>query len=239
MKQKIWTLALTVIVCLEVPTFGMSMPEQQSKKEKAERKDVLRTIYEIDNFCKKLASDIKVLEAADSLNEFVWEHRDSLNYLSEDTLDLFVSNLASTQIHFPLTNEHATNTDAWKDIVNEEVVKYVEAYFDFKAALLKLYNAFWEKKLRILDVCFAELKYSPNEPKTSAEKAKRMLASPEVRSSFGTLPIFYGMMKATRSTLKSMNTSNKNLLQVTDKDLSEMFGKEKEDNIGINFNFTR
>ena len=215
---------------------GTTSFKQQGKKEKTERKDVLRVINEIDCFCKNLASDIKVLEAADSLNEFVWEHRDSLDNLPKDTLKLFLDNLRSIQLtSYPPISIHTVNTDAWKDIVSKEVVEYAEYYFAYKIVLTKMYDAFWEKKQRINDIYCAEVEYSQDKVETTAEEVKRMLASPEVRSLFGQQPMFCAVMKGTRSSMKSMNASNKNLMQVTDKDLSEMFGNEQTADGGISF----
>lgn len=210
--------------------------KQQGKQAPTKQRDVLRVINEIDNFCKNLASDIKELEAADSLNEFVWKHRDSLDNLPKDTLKLFLNSLRSVRLaSYPPINIHAVNTDTWKDIVSEEVAEYADDYFVCKIVLTKMYDAFWEKKQRINDVYYAEVEYSKDKVETAAEEVRRMLASPEVRSLFGQQPMFCAIMKAARSSLRSMNASNKNLMRVTDKELSEMFGDEQTADGGLSF----
>ncbi len=237
--QKIRVLALTIILCLVAPTFGMSMPKKQSKPKPTKQEDVLQVIYEIDNQCEKLDADIKAIEAADSLNEFVWDHRDSLDSMSKDTLELFLSNLISLQLDsYPPENAPTVNTDTWKGIVSEEVVDCVNIYLAYKITIKKMYDDYWEKKQRIADTFYAEVEYSKDEVETPAEAVKKMLDSPEIRSLFGKQPIFCSILKAVRSTLKSMNTSNKNLMQVTDKELSEMFSNKHTGLGGISYKYT-
>lgn len=214
--------------------------KQQSKKEKTERKDVLRVIREIDCLCENLASDIKVFEAADSLNEFIWDHRDSLDNLSKDTLELFLSNLNSIELtSYPPVNLYGMTTDTWKDIVNKDVAESVEYFLTTKIILTKMYDAFWEKKERVSDIFYAEVMYSKDKVETTAEAVKRMLDSPEVRSIFRKQSILCAIMKSTRSSFMSMNENNKNLMQVTDKDLSEMFGNKRKRGLSLKYTVSK
>lgn len=225
-SQKIRILVLIAILCLVMPTFCMASSKQNREQEQAERNETLWMVNDINNFCKTLTANIKTLEAEDSLNDIVWEHRDSLDKLSKDTLELFLSKFVSSGWYAPV-NMVSMNTATWKDAACKQVAVNVHKCNSIKQAVVKTYDDILWKKQRILDLFLTVSGYSKNPADTPAEIVERMLDSPETCSFIGKQHVYYiNALKAFLEMLEKTNSKNKEVLLVTDEDLTKMFGND-------------
>lgn len=193
------------------------------EQKSTERNQALWMIDNINDLCSHLANDIKTYEAADSLNEVVWEHRDNLDKLSKENLEQFVNKLISIKF-FPTANLTATNPASWKDTACKEVAVNTNLYIFIQNTITKIYDDIYWKKQRIFDTFITITEYSKEPAETNTETVKRLLDTPEVRSFIGKQNIFYiNALKVCLEVLKKLNSKNKELMQVTDDELSKMF----------------
>lgn len=225
-SQLIRALALSVIVCLMVPAICIASPKKHREQGVKERNEALWMINNINNFCKKLTEDIKTLEAADSLNDIVWKQRDSLDKLSKDTLELFIGKLVSVEWYAP-DNIAVINTAMWTDNACKQVVANANKYNSIKQFVIKTYDDILWKKQRMFDMLLTITEYSKAPAETSVETVKRMLESSETCSFIGKQHLYYiNLLKGALEVLKKMNSKNKELMKVTDGELSEMFADD-------------
>lgn len=209
--------------------------KQNREQKSTERDEALYMIYDINYFCKKLTNDIKAFEAADSLNQIVWKHRDNLNKLSEATLEQFLSKMVSMD-NFLQADMTAMNTATWKDSTCKEVVANANQCIYIKNVITKLYEDIFWKKQRVFDAYFVVAEYCKEPAETASEAVKRLLDTPDVCSYIGKQHTYYiGMMKGSLEMLEKINSKSKKLMCVTDEELYEKFASDQTDQYNFHY----
>lgn len=210
-------------------TIGTTLLLQDCEQKRMERKEALWVIYDIDGFCKVLETDIKSFEAATALNGYVWKHKDSIDQMSKDTLNRFVSNLISVAyLDFDNTVENifTTNIDTWKNIGNQDFVSLAGYCFSLKKEMREMYSQLTKRESQIYSTLRVIDRYSYDHAQSKQEFVERILQSEDVRMFFGELERFVDMMKVTLATMEEKNAKNKELMHVTDEELAKCFGDD-------------
>lgn len=234
MKKTILILALAFAV--NFAWAGNKSGRATKVQGNVERSEALWMINDINDFCDQLTDDVKAFEEADSLSQIVWKHRDSLDKLSEETLEAFMGKLMSMDSFIP-ANLTATNTVAWKDAACKKVAANTKQYISFKNGVIKIYEDIFWKKQRMFDTFLTIVEYGKTPAKTPAEMVKRMLDTPEICSFIGKQHVFYiNTMKGTLALFEKLNSENKKLMNVTDKELLEMFGNDHTESYSFQYN---
>ena len=231
-RQEFWmqtmSASLGTIVGI-ILTFGTTLLLQNCEQRRMERKEALWVIYDIDGFCKVLETDIKNFESANSLNEYVWEHRDSIDQIPNDSLNRFVGNLSSVAyLDYDNTVENifASNIDTWKNIGNQDFISLAGYCFSLKKEMREMYSQITKKEYRLYSTLRVIDHYSYDHAQSKHEFIERILQSEEVQHFFGDVDRFIDIMKITLAAMKEKNAKNKELMHVTDEELAKYFGDD-------------
>ncbi len=227
-QQEFWmqtlSASLGTIVGI-ILTFGTTLLLQNCEQRRMERTTALMVVHNLDDFCDKISGDAKVLEAADSLNLFVLNNLNRLDQIPNDTLELFLKNLANIDISIfdnSVENIFTTNIDTWKNIGSSEFVEKAGKCFAFKKMTIDLVNESRKEKLQMRDTLMTISEYSDPPVREPHEIVKRLFKSPITRPYIEKLHEYYiKWMKNAPAILKEQNTKNKELMRMTDNELEE------------------
>ncbi len=224
-----WTQALSstlgTIIGIIV-TFGTTAWLQHREQQATERTEAMMVIHNLDNFCDHLASDIKELSTADSLNNIVWQHSpDKLYQLPDSTLQLFMSNLLhrnfSVEDH-TTENIFSTNIDTWKSISNSGFIEHAGECFSVKRMLTRLREELDEDRRQIYNTLKTAVFYNDKPAKTLHEAVARVFCSAEACCFIQKQHEFYlSGMQAGLEALREHNEINKKLMNVSDEELRQ------------------
>lgn len=228
----LWSCTIGTVIGI-VLTFGTTAYLEYAAQKDSEHTAALMVINNIDHFCYKLENDLSEIEREDSLNMVVGEHYpDRLDEMPDDVLQSFLNNLLSRNMSIidnTAENIFSNNTDTWKNIANREFIENAGKCFSAKRMLVKMLDELDEDKRDVWNIYWTDIVYSSKKDLNLRQTVSRIFDTPSLCAFIQKQHLLYRSgLKSGLMALREHNALNKQLMEVTDKDLLKEFGKNHE-----------
>lgn len=223
-------LATTISIIL---TFGTAHVIEKRQKAKAGRQSAMMVIHDIDQNVEDMKTRAELEEKYFNMAQYVTNHLDQIDSISEDTLNSVYSFLLDYDIS--QTNDSKekifhSSQDSWKNIDNAKFSDLVQDFYYYR----RLYDEFMKNDLRFKGPITPEDQYQmmlhrPNYDLTSDIKniLKQILLDDKVQLYLIHSPYRVRLYQALADEWQRMSDKGKFILGISDEELNEYIEKNR------------
>lgn len=206
-----------------VLTVGVTYCSEKKDKEAMARKVVMLTIHNLDVEIRSMERLVDELASQDSILNYVAQRQKSLDTISPDTLDMFVSALYSHRI-IPIDSSTETifssNFEIWKYIDDPKVIGRIANCYSLMNKCGEEYDRIDKEKYDSFITVYDAV--DPAIRKSDKEMADKLLQEGMTLRIIEALPAEIYLLRQLIDNAKALNDRNKSQLEVEQEELDEI-----------------
>ncbi len=224
-KRLLPELIITVIgtVFGVVLTVGVTYCSEKNDKESMARKIAMMTIHNLDASVNSMSKLIGELNREDSIFRYIEERRATLEKVSPDTLDMFISAFYSHNVRPIDTSTEAifsSNFDIWRNIDDPKVIGRIANCYSLMRKCGEEYDRFEKDKYNAFTRIYDSS--SPSLSDSGLYIVNKMLDQSFVIRIIDSTPVEIALLSQLLESARELNNRNKSELKVSQKELDEI-----------------
>lgn len=223
------TLASTIGTIVGIVlTFGTSYLIERHESANHERDAALMVIHNIDKFCNLLEETVESLEEADSINGLIINYASIDNVeIPDSTLSLFFSHIFHRDFYAhdnTANNIFSNNIEIWQDIADKSFIENVGQCFNAMSLVQKLKDEYNSMSIDAYSSYKRNVEFVQTDGINLKQYVQKVIQNVEVKLLIDRLHYIYlPSFKESLNALRKQNAENKLLMQITDKELDDIF----------------
>lgn len=206
-----------------VLTVGVTYCSEKHDREELARKAVLLTVHNLDVSIRSTEQLIAEMEHQDSILNYVKNRQSSVDNISPDTLDMFISALYAHRVR-PIDSStetvFSTDFDIWKSLDDPKVIGRITNCYSIMKKCGEEYERVEQGKYDSFTQVYDNLDVSSG--KSDVVVVKALLRQNRIQRIIDAMPLNISLLKQLTVSAKALNERNKSVLGINQEELDEI-----------------